>query len=455
MREIKIDEVDSTKYDVIICGAGAGGLLTSLGLTARGKRVLMLEMADRLGGVWHGYWVNGYRVDQGLHVITRVKRGAFARFLRTYLDPPPEFVLHEGWFFRVHDKVGTIPSSVGETMRWPLTGAKGRLGLARIGAKIKTMNIEEMQRYKDITFQEYMESEGATNQVMLDVMQSAIYMAAGVPITRASAYEALRTLKDTDKESSKLQSAKRLLFGASEYDEGIAIGGMQSLVNRVCDTIKGDYVLNAPVERITEENGSVISVTTKGHTLEHSTIVSNIPLWSMSKIVESQDNNVNEFFKKWDHMEFTKGVTIWFGLDRIVIGDRKSRVIVHPRPESWMISMSSFDPSCAPDGKELIGVATILQDGKTPETMAKLVKENGLREYYPDVLDRIEMEHVQSSYATRAALIPGQTDLDRPGPETPIKGLYIVGTDTAGAGVGLQQAANSAEGAIQVLERRI
>jgi hypothetical protein len=184
-------------------------------------------------------------------------------------------------------------------------------------------------------------------------------------------------------------------------------------------------------------------------------VVSNIPLWSMSKIVESQDSDVNSFFKKWDHMEFTKGVTIWFGLDQIVIGDRKSRVIVHPRPEAWMISMSSFDPSCAPDGKELIGVATILQDGKTPENMAKLVKENGLREYHPDVLDHIEMEHVQSSYATRAALIPGQTDLDRPGPETPIKGLYIVGTDTAGAGVGLQQAANSAEGALRALEERI
>ena len=455
MREIRIEQVDSTKYDAIICGAGAGGLLTALGLTAKGKRVLMLEMANRLGGVWHGYWVDGYRVDQGLHVITRVKRGAFARFLRIHLDPPPEFVLHEGWFFRVNDKVGTIPSSIGETLRWPLTGAKGRLGLARIGAKIKTMKLDEMKRHKDITFQEYMESQGATNQVMLDVMQSAIYMAAGVPITRASAYEALRTLKDTDKESSKLHSAKRLLWGGSEYDEGVAVGGMQSLVDRVSDKIEGDYVLNAPVERITEEDGSVISVTTDGHTLEHSTIVSNIPLWSMSKIVESDDSTVNEFFRKWDHMQVTKGVTIWFGLNQVVIGDRKSRVIVHPRPESWMISMSSFDPSCAPDGKELIGVATILQDGKTPEIMARLVKENGLREYHPDVLDHIEMEHIQSSYATRAALIPGQTDLDRPGPETPIKGLYIVGTDTAGAGVGLQQAANSAEGALRALEERI
>jgi phytoene dehydrogenase-like protein len=455
MREIKIDQVDTSKYDTIIAGAGAGGLLTALGLTARGKKVLMLEMADRLGGVWHGYWVDGYRVDQGLHVITRVKRGAFARFLKTYLDPPPEFVLHEGWFFRVHDKIGTIPSSVGETLRWPLTGAKGRLGLARIGAKIKTMKLEEMQEYKDITFQEYMETEGATNQVMLDVMQSAIYMAAGVPITRASAYEALRTLKDTDKESTKLQSAKRLLLGGSEYDEGIAIGGMQSLVDRVSDAIVGDYVLKAPVESITEENGQVVSVTANGRTLEHSTVVSNIPLWSMPKIVNSQNNQTTEFFKKWGHMEFTKGVTMWFGLDEVVIGDRQSRVIVHPRPEAWMISMSTFDPSCAPEGKELLGVATILQEGKTPDDMVRLVKENGLQTYHPEVLAHIEMEHVQSSYATRAALIPGQTDLDRPGPETPIKGLYIVGTDTAGAGVGLQQAANSAEGVIRALAGRI
>lgn len=455
MREITIDQVDSSTYDVVIAGAGAGGLLTGLGLTAKGKKVLIVEAADRLGGVWHGYWHEGYRVDQGLHVITRVKRGAFARYLRTYLHPPPEFVIHEGWFFRVDDKVGTIPSSVGETLRWPLTGVKGRLGLARIGAKIKTMRLEEMQKYKDITFQEYMESEGATNQVMLDVMQSAIYMAAGVPITRASAYEALRTLKDTDKESTKLQSAKRILFGGSEYDEGIAVGGMQSLVDRVTDAISGDYVLNARVEQIKEENGQVVSLTADGHTFEHSTIVSNIPLWSMSKIVQSPNNRIGEFFKKWDHMEVTKGVTMWFGLDETVIGDRKSRVIVHPRPEAWMISISSFDPSCAPEGKELLGVATILQDGKTPDDMVRLVKENGIQAYHPEVLDHIEMEHIQSSYATRAALIPGQTDLDRPGPETPIKGLYIVGTDTAGAGVGLQQAANSAEGVIHSLEGRI
>jgi phytoene dehydrogenase-like protein len=79
------------------------------------------------------------------------------------------------------------------------------------------------------------------------------------------------------------------------------------------------------------------------------------------------------------------------------------------------------------------------------------MKSNGLEKYHPGILDHVEMEHVQASYATRAALIPGQTDLDRPGPHTPIDGLYIVGTDTAGSGVGLQQAANSAEGLMKAL----
>ncbi|NWF96167.1 MAG: NAD(P)/FAD-dependent oxidoreductase [Candidatus Thorarchaeota archaeon] len=441
-----------SRYDAVIAGSGAGGLLTALALSAEGKRPLILDKAGRVGGVWHGYHINGYRVDQGLHVVTRVKRGAFARFLRTYLEPPPEFVLHEGWHFRVYDREGTIPASIGQTLRWPLTDMRGRLGLAKIGAKIKTMRLEEMQRYKDISFLEFMTARKATNQVMLDVMQSAIYMAAGVGIEQASAYEALRTLKDTDKESSKLSSAKKLLLGTGvEYDEGIAIGGMAGLVERVVDAIDGDLVLNADVQRIIEKDGEVTALVVNGQRLEHTTVVSNIPLWSMPAIVESSRPEVISFFDRWSHMVPTHGVTLWLGLDRVVLGDRKSRVIVHPNPNRWMLSVSSFDPTCAPEGKELVAIAMVYQEGKTIEEHVKLMKGNGMEKYYPEVLEHIEMEHVQSSYATRAALIPGQTDLDRPGPRSPVRGLYLVGTDTAGAGVGLQQAANSAEGVLKAL----
>lgn len=452
MKRISLEEVDPATYDVIIAGGGAGGLLTALALTAEQKRVLVIEKESRLGGVWHGYWVDGYRVDQGLHVITRVTRGAFVRFLKSYLSPPPEFVLHDGWEFRVYDRVGTIPSSVGETLKWPLTGWRGRLGLLKIGAKIKTMKLKEMKKYKDISFLEFMESHGATNRVMLDVMQSAIYMAAGVPISEASAYEALRTLKDTDRESSKLSSIKRLLFGSSEYDEGYVIGGMEGLVKRVVETINGDYILNAPVDVIYEKDGAVSGLNVVGRTFDHSAIISNIPLWSMHKIVQSTSHSSREFFEKWSSIEPTRGMTLWLGLDKVVIGDRKNRVLVHPNPNRWIVSISSFDPSCAPEGKELVAIAMMAEHGKSLDEHITMMKGNGLEKYYPGLLDNIEVEHVQMSYATRAKLIPGQTDLDRPGPRTPIKGLYIVGTDTAGSGVGLQQAAQSADGAIRALK---
>jgi phytoene dehydrogenase-like protein len=455
MKQIFLDDIDPADYDAVIAGSGAGGLLTALALSDMGKKVLVVEKEKRLGGVWHGYWIDGYRVDQGLHVITRVTRGAFVRFLKSYLSPPPEFVLHDGWEFRVYDKTGSIPSSIGETLRWPLTGWRGRLGLLKIGAKIKTMTLNEMKKYKDISFLEFMQSRGATNQVMLDVMQSAIYMAAGVPISKASAYEALRTLKDTDRESSKISSIRRLLLGSSEYDEGYVIGGMEGLVKRVVETINGDFLLEAPIEQIHEVNGRVSGLTVAGRTFSHSLVVSNIPLWSMNKIVQSKTEESRQFFDRWSKMEPTRGITLWLGLDRIVVGDRKNRVIVHPNPNRWIVSISSFDPSCAPPGKELVAIAMMVDPGKSVEEHVSMMKGNGLEKYHPGILDSIEMEHVQVSYATRAKLIPGQTDLDRPGPRTPIQGLYIVGTDTAGSGVGLQQAAQSADGAILALQEDV
>jgi len=451
MQEIQLAQVDPEEYDVVIAGAGAGGLLTALALSAQGKRVLVVEKSDRLGGVWHGYWVDGYRVDQGLHVITRVTRGAFARFMREYLPEPPQFVLHEGWYFRVYDRVATIPTSIGQTLTWPLTDFRGRLSLVRVGAKIKTMKLDEMKRYKDITFLEFMRRHGTTNQVILEVIQSAVYMAAGVGIDEASAYEALRTLKDTDREYPKTTMLKRLLFGSVEYDEGYVIGGMEGLVRRVVDAINGAYVLNAPVEGILERDGHVTALQVGDDEVPHSRIVSNIPLWNMPRIVRSDDPRVVSFFERWSRMRVTRGVTLWLGLDEVVIGDRKSRVIVRPTPNRWIVSVSSFDPSCAPPGKELVGIATIYREGMSLEDHVEAIKGNGLEKYHPGLLEHVEMEHAQMSYATRAALIPGQTDLDRPGPRTPIRGLYIVGTDTAGAGVGLQQAANSAEGVVNAL----
>ncbi|MFX0092995.1 MAG: FAD-dependent oxidoreductase, partial [Candidatus Hodarchaeota archaeon] len=49
-------------YDVIVIGSGAGGLLTALGLSRSGMKVLVLEKEQHVGGRWRSYNVDGYQV---------------------------------------------------------------------------------------------------------------------------------------------------------------------------------------------------------------------------------------------------------------------------------------------------------------------------------------------------------------------------------------------------------
>ncbi len=443
--------MSSEAQKVTVIGSGAGGLLTALGLSNKGISSSIYEMASHFGGRFYSYEVNGYWVDEGLHVITRINSGPFIRFLRSNLRNIPEFIPHDGWYFRVYDREDTVPSSVFKALKWKLVDFSGRIQLLKVGAKIKTMSHEKMLRERNKTFAQFLDEHKITHKVLRDILESGLYLATGVPITEASAYESLMTLKDTDKNEPKLKAIKKILLGTNDYDEGYVIGGMGGLLSRILDGISGEKYLNSKVTQIDVEDGKVVGIHVNGEYIPTNYVVSNVPLWSLYKLLHGVDSETLNWFKSYSHMRATYGLTLWLGLKKKVLNDRKSRVIVYPRPSAWIVSTSAYDSTRAPEGKELVAVATILQKGENPQKKAELLKEEVLEKYHPDLLKYAEMEHLQHSYATRAALILGQTSLDRPGPRTPIKGLYIVGTDTAGKGVGLQHAANSALGAIDAI----
>ncbi|MBV9821467.1 MAG: FAD-dependent oxidoreductase, partial [Actinobacteria bacterium] len=55
--------------DVVIVGAGLAGLSAALELTGLGRRVLVLEAADRPGGRVVTDLVDGFRLDRGFQLI--------------------------------------------------------------------------------------------------------------------------------------------------------------------------------------------------------------------------------------------------------------------------------------------------------------------------------------------------------------------------------------------------
>src|SRR5262245_29015372 len=56
---------NAARYDVLIAGAGIGGLVCGWRLAQQGKRVLIAEAADRVGGVIRTVEDSGYLLEKG------------------------------------------------------------------------------------------------------------------------------------------------------------------------------------------------------------------------------------------------------------------------------------------------------------------------------------------------------------------------------------------------------
>ena len=57
-------------YDVVVIGAGIGGLSVAALLAKAGKSVLLVERHDRPGGYAHGFRRRGYHFDSGVHLVS-------------------------------------------------------------------------------------------------------------------------------------------------------------------------------------------------------------------------------------------------------------------------------------------------------------------------------------------------------------------------------------------------
>ena len=58
-----------SSYDVVVVGAGAGGLSAAAWLSAAGKKVLLVDDKDRVGGRATSYELDGFIVNEGAIAI--------------------------------------------------------------------------------------------------------------------------------------------------------------------------------------------------------------------------------------------------------------------------------------------------------------------------------------------------------------------------------------------------
>ena len=124
---------------------------------------------------------------------------------------------------------------------------------------------------------------------------------------------------------------------------------------------------------------------------------------------------------------------------------------------SFIVVPSSFDPSVAPVGKQLVMMTTAvsadLDEKYAPAILEALI--DSAEEHFPGLREHaVFVEKVLPADAARTmgedgagigiAQQAGQAGTSRPSVKTPLPGLYIVGAEAGGAGVGTELAVNSA-----------
>ena len=137
--------------------------------------------------------------------------------------------------------------------------------------------------------------------------------------------------------------------------------------------------------------------------------------------------------------------------------DKLMRGEIPEELNSFIVVPSSFDPSVAPAGKQLVMMTTAvpagIKDEYCPAILDALIKV--AESHFPGLQEHaLFVERVYPSDAARImgedgagigiAQQAGQAGVDRPPIKTPLEGLYIVGAEAGGSGVGTELAVNSA-----------
>ncbi len=86
---------DTTDFDVIVIGSGAGGLTTALAAARGGKRVLVLEQHYLPGGWCHTFPLDGYHFSPGVHYLGELGEGGYGRRIYEGLGVAGDIVFGE------------------------------------------------------------------------------------------------------------------------------------------------------------------------------------------------------------------------------------------------------------------------------------------------------------------------------------------------------------------------
>lgn len=467
------------KYDVIVVGAGISGLLAALTLSKHGKKVLILEKGRHLGGNCNSYMVDGYQVDTGAHAITHLIGGPLPRLMDNYFDFLPVFEDYGHYYIRTENTFTKVPSNLKDFVAFDVLPRKDRLILSQTLTKALTLSSFGIDLSDQSVYDFLPKSLSKDTYDFVDTISgflsgmsmketSAQRILAGSSFVRDSItqeqfdamigkfepkkrqstesilssilpYHLHASLQSRmNKVAQPFTSLERLATNKVNYSQGYPRKGLKSLLNAIIYSLPGTVEIKTEceVKSILVQDEKVSGVEADEIYLAELVIYTGFAT-ELPKLIKDLPQAYKEDLKGIVH---TKSLTIWLGLKQeLPEFNYTGSEIWFKDFAYWATPISNYDPSLAPKDRQLVGFSFVIDSSQTEEHELKKAYSTIFRAL-PNIEKYIDMQHEQIMIPEKAAVTVNGKFADI---RTPVKNLYIAGTDTDKRSMGITRAAYS------------
>lgn len=447
---------------VVVIGTGIGGAGIAPLLAKEGAEVTVLERNGFPGGKAASFEREGFVYDTGVHWIARGERGPLGEIADILgveikfksLDPAMRFTTGGRTVELSHNMEDKeVLEQLFEDLGVLPENREGAMALFEDMSRERTP--EELAELDQVSLSDYMApfvDDDQLNQLIDG------FAAAYVCVSRraASAGEFIYCLSS--------QRGAKICY---------PLGGMRAVplaYLEALEEMRGEVRYSTQVERIVLEGGRVRGVEAGGF-IPADMVISNTGIKETVGLVGRQ-HFPDDYLAMVDNLRLSFGaVSVKYALDAEVVkihlslyrpdfsdqdaADRQAPIFV-PVP-------TAADPNLAPPGCQLVLAGCLAPPGlEEPEQADEICQavmdrvENTMQDLFPDIEDhviwkiRTNTQYIANISGRNSGEVIGvaqnrhQVGANRPGNSTPLKGLYLVGADAGGRGVGTEMAADSA-----------
>jgi phytoene dehydrogenase-like protein len=467
-------------YDVIVIGAGFGGSACAGLLAQRGLKVLLAEKNSRAGGKAMSISKNGFTYTAWVVIGAPVVGNLYEAVARelgvedliklvTPGAPASLYRTSSGAYARVPNMpVGqTDPTAIFD---WLEIKPEDRELAMMFFAQLTMMAPEDIDKLHGISFEDWLRQFNIPRSLYAFLVSNCCDGMFMVPVDQLEAAEAISSLQD--------------MF--LRHGGIFCRGGYGSVAEAYCEAVRrhgGTVLMKAKTEQILVADGKVTGVVTSQGTFNAPIVISNAGLQpTMLKLVGEQHCGP-------DYLQYVKRLTpswallgyryflrqpvtdapygVVFSDDSPWSRERLDKAHAGQASREGVVYFevpSNYDPTAAPPGKQMMITGSFCPP--SPQmTQAQITAwaragEEIIFKAFPELESAIEDKELYTpkdvSNLTRESVIPGhggetiglgqivgQCGPSKPSIEAPIRGLFIVGCDAGGTGVGTQQAIES------------